>query len=448
MAVLTAPNIAGILLALFIAGCGEKIAMVIDAADTGGIPNIVDSVTDSHSGPDSGARDTGTQTDTHTTGIEVSTETAIDTGKDTDTPTTPDTSTWGIDSGTGSETETSSDTDTPSDSESDTGRPPLSYMIGADISYVDEQEDFGIVFTENGEPTDILTQLKSHGINFIRLRLFKDSDDPLGYQYADYTRAEPYCDLSHTLAMAKRIKTAGMGFFLSIRYADTWTDPENQPMPAEWVGMNMDELEVEVYNYTSGVLGAFEADNTMPDIVQIGNEITNGMLDPIGFDLREDPDKWDNLSRLLKSAIRAVKDIDPNVVIVLHLDVIDQPDGAVSWMQEALSRDVEFDALGFSAYNRWHGELETWETTLLTLAERFPTHGLLIAQYAGNHLALNDFMINTLHGMGTFAWEVTTDGDWGDGLYDAPRWTAGEATPRETLLLFDQIAQMAAAQQQ
>jgi hypothetical protein len=117
-------------------------------------------------------------------------------------------------------------------------------------------------------------------------------------------------------------------------------------------------------------------------------------------------------------------------------------------MQEALSRDVEFDALAFSAYNRWHGSLLTWETNLLALAERFPTHGLLIAQYAGNHLALNDFMINTLHGMGTFAWEVTTDGDWGEGLYDAPIGTDGTATPRETLLLFDEIAEMAAAQQQ
>jgi arabinogalactan endo-1,4-beta-galactosidase len=397
MVVLKTPHIVDILLALLVTGCGEKIAMVIDATDTGGMPNIVDTATASLSG---------------------------------------------------SEAETSSDTDTPSDSESDTSRPPLPYMIGADISYVNEQEDFGIVFTENGEPIDMLTQLKSHGINFIRLRLFKDSDAPLGYQYADYTRAEPYCDLSHTFAMAKRIKAVGIGFFLSIRYADTWTDPENQPMPADWVGMNMDELEVEVYEYTSGVLGAFESDNTMPDMVQIGNEITNGMLDPVGYDLRKNPEKWDNLARLLNAAIRAVNDIDPNIVTVLHLDLIDQLDWTVSWMQKALSRDVEFDALAFSAYNRWHGELATWETTLLSMAERFPNHGLLIAQYAGNHLALNDFMINTLHGMGTFAWEVTTDGDWGDGLYDAPIETAGEATPRETLLLFDEIAEMAAAQQQ
>ena len=98
-----------------------------------------------------------------------------------------------------------------------TERPP--FILGADISWVQQQEDEGVRFTDHGQQKDILALLKDHGFNWIRLRVFHNPKAEKGYS------KKGYCDLDHTLAMAKRIKAAGMGFLLDFHYSDTWADP-------------------------------------------------------------------------------------------------------------------------------------------------------------------------------------------------------------------------------
>ena len=237
---------------------------------------------------------------------------------------------------------------------------------------------------------------------------------------------------------------AGMDVLLSIRYSDTWTNPEEQTPPADWTDLRGSTPEDAVYTYTSDVLGAFRAAGTLPDMVQIGNEITNGMLFPMGA--VDNDEGWDALSGLLKSALRAVQEVDPGIFTVLHLDLIDQLEWATSWMNAALARNVQFDILAFSAYTRWHGEPAPWRENLLELSQRFPGHAFLVAQYANNEILVNQYMLDTPRGLGAFIWEPTTDGEWGDGLFDMP---AGEgvAPPWDTLELFDDITRMAATQQ-
>jgi len=74
------------------------------------------------------------------------------------------------------------------------------YCIGADISWVQQQEDKGLTYTDNGVKKEVLTILTDNGFNWIRLRLFVDPKAEKGYS------KEGYCDLEHTLSMAKRIK--------------------------------------------------------------------------------------------------------------------------------------------------------------------------------------------------------------------------------------------------
>ena len=86
------------------------------------------------------------------------------------------------------------------------------YAVGADISWLQWQEDSGVRFSDGGVEDDAIAILRDNGMNYIRLRIFVNPKSELGY-----SQREGYCDLEHTLAMAKRIKDAGM-YFLRLKY--------------------------------------------------------------------------------------------------------------------------------------------------------------------------------------------------------------------------------------
>ena len=162
-------------------------------------------------------------------------------------------------------------------------KPP--FILGADISWVQQQEDEGVHFTDQGKQKDILALLKSHGFNWIRLRIFHDPKAAKGYS------KKGYCDLDHTLVMAKRIKAAGMWFLLDFHYSDTWADPGHQFKPAAWADLHGAGLENAIHDYTQDVVAALKKQGTSPDMVQIGNEISNGFLWPDGNVWKSG--KWD-----------------------------------------------------------------------------------------------------------------------------------------------------------
>src|SRR2546421_8349865 len=85
------------------------------------------------------------------------------------------------------------------------------FIIGADISWIPEDEAAGATYFDKGVQKDIFQILEDHGFNYIRLRIFVDPSSPRGYAR---NMPEAFCDLPHTLAMAKRMKAAGMGFLL------------------------------------------------------------------------------------------------------------------------------------------------------------------------------------------------------------------------------------------
>ena len=110
------------------------------------------------------------------------------------------------------------------------------YVIGADVSYVQQEEDSGAQFYDtDGTPGEILHILKSHGFNFIRLRTFVDPGASDGYATM-MSLSQPYCDLAHTITMGKRIKDAGLGLHLDFHYSDNWADPGKQVIPLGLAG--------------------------------------------------------------------------------------------------------------------------------------------------------------------------------------------------------------------
>jgi arabinogalactan endo-1,4-beta-galactosidase len=93
-------------------------------------------------------------------------------------------------------------------------------MLGADISFLPQLEDRGMTFSDKGMGKDPILILKDHGFNYVRLRIFNDPARDSGY-----SPGKGFCDLQHTLQMAKRVKAAGMKLLLDFHYSDTWADP-------------------------------------------------------------------------------------------------------------------------------------------------------------------------------------------------------------------------------
>ncbi|MFA6126812.1 MAG: glycosyl hydrolase 53 family protein [Bacteroidales bacterium] len=238
---------------------------------------------------------------------------------------------------------------------------PIGRMIGADISFLPQLEERGIKFSENGRETDAIQLLKTHGFNYIRLRIFVNPDNPKGY-----SPEKGYCGLSQTLAMALRIKNAGMKLLLDFHYSDYWADPQQQNKPMAWVGLGFETLRDSVKTYTAGVLTALKTQGTLPEMVQIGNEINHGLLWPDGH--ISNPDQ---LAALLKSGVAGVESVDPALPVMMHIALGGQNDEARFWLDNMIARGVRFDVLGLSYYPRWHGTLEDLKANMLDLTDRY-----------------------------------------------------------------------------
>ena len=190
----------------------------------------------------------------------------------------------------------------------------MSFIIGADISSLEAMEDYGAKYYDlNGEEGDVIKILASHGVNCIRLRLFNKPTE--SFDKGDY------CDLKHTLRMAKRIKKYGLGFMLDFHYSDFWADWKQQKIPNDWENLEAFEIEKMVYEYTKYVINCFIEQETVPDIVQIGNEIGNGMLWEFG--------NINNIKQLVKfinSGLKAIAEINQystnskKIKTVLHIE--------------------------------------------------------------------------------------------------------------------------------
>lgn len=114
--------------------------------------------------------------------------------------------------------------------------------------------------------------------------------------------------MDYNIKLARHAQAAGLSVYLDIHYSDIWADPAHQGTPLAWSGYNIKDLANVVYQYTLNVSNTFAGNNIPLAIVSIGNEITNGMLWPLGK--LSNPGGAYNTARLLHSAAFGVKDSD------------------------------------------------------------------------------------------------------------------------------------------
>jgi len=270
-------------------------------------------------------------------------------------------------------------------------------MLGADISFLPQLEDRGRKFSDNGVEKDALTIMKDHGFNYIRLRIFNDPAKDSG----GYSPKRGFCDLEHTKAMAKRVKAAGMKFLLDFHYSDYWADPGKQYKPEAWKNLSFEDLKKALYDYTKMVVQELKDQGTMPDMVQVGNEINHGMVWPEG-----NVSNVDSMSQLISAGVAAVKAVDPTIVIMLHVALGGQNDETVFFVDQMVARKVHFDVIGLSYYPKWHGTLDDLRDNMHDLLRRY-NKDLIVVEYSAKKEEVNKlgFELPDGRGKGTCIWE-------------------------------------------
>lgn len=289
------------------------------------------------------------------------------------------------------------------------------FILGADISWLPQREAEGRGYYYQGVKRDALLILKDHKFNYIRLRIFHDPRATGGYS------PQGYCDLEQTKAMARRIKAAGMRFLLDFHYSDTWADPGVQKKPAAWASLGFADLTRAVHDYTLQTLEALRAQGTLPDMVQVGNEINPGFLLPDGSS-----QDFGRLADLLGAGIAAVRETDPGILTMLHLAAGGDNAMCRWFMDGVLGEGLKFDVLGLSCYTEWQGPPSGWESNFKDLATRYPGHRFVAAEYSHEKRAINDilFRLPGEKGLGTFIWEPL---EWQESVFtwrSATRWDA------------------------
>jgi len=219
--------------------------------------------------------------------------------------------------------------------------PDTVFVRGADVSWLPQMEATGYKFyNDQGVEQPCLQILQDHGINAIRLRTFVNPSDH---------HTDGHCSKDETVAMALRVKNQGMKLMINFHYSDSWADPGKQNKPASWKNHSFEQLVTDLYNYTFEVMTALSDAGIHPEWVQIGNEISGGMLWPDG----SNASSWMHLTRLVNKGYDAVKAVSPTSRVILHVDKGNDNGRFRWWFDNATANNMKYDIIGLSYYPYW-----------------------------------------------------------------------------------------------
>ncbi|MFC1568727.1 arabinogalactan endo-beta-1,4-galactanase, partial [bacterium] len=265
------------------------------------------------------------------------------------------------------------------------------FYFGNDLSYVNQMEDCGAIFKENGEPKDVYQIFADHGCNLVRVRLWVDPSwwqSPINQPEGVKSFYNDFEDVKETIL---RSKTAGMQVLLDFHYSDFWADPGRQLIPQRWMDVadDLDALKDSVYQYTTAVLTKLNKAGLMPEMVQVGNETNGGMLSQISEAGKFEPAKrisndWTRHAELFNTAIQAVRNVGKtasvNPKIVIHF--ADRLSRQAGHFQNVIDHGVtDFDIMGISYYVAWHrGNIQLLESTMRDLLKTFPGFEMMVVE--------------------------------------------------------------------
>ncbi|HHY0591980.1 TPA: glycoside hydrolase family 53 protein, partial [Vibrio parahaemolyticus] len=242
------------------------------------------------------------------------------------------------------------------------------FIKGADISWITQMEDSGYEFYNDwGYRQDVLSILRDHGMNAVRLRVWVNPSD--GY----------YSSLNDVIVKAQWAKDANMDVMIDFHYSDTWADPGNQWKPAEWQQLSFEDLMGQVWSYTRDSLNTLKAAGITPKWIQVGNETNNGMLWNEGMA----SNNMRNYAWLFNSGRNAAKEVFPDAKVIVHLANC-HDNANFRWILDGLqSNSAWWDVIGASSYPKNATGL-TWQeannqclSNLNDMVERYGTEVMI-----------------------------------------------------------------------
>ena len=235
------------------------------------------------------------------------------------------------------------------------------FVKGMDLSTLLELERCGARYYDKGQERDILSIMKDYDVDTIRLRLWNDPKSESGEWYGAGNN-----DLSETIAIGKKVTEAGFGVLLNFHYSDFWADPGKQIKPKAWKDFGMEELEKAVYDFTKESLEKILDEGVNVTMIQVGNELSNGLLWPEGR-----VPNYDNIYRLVSAGLKACREIDSKIPLMIHLDNGGNNALYREWFDNFTQRGGDFDYIGLSYYPFWHGSLDMLEYNMNDIAVRY-----------------------------------------------------------------------------
>ena len=242
------------------------------------------------------------------------------------------------------------------------------FIKGADISWITQMEDSGYEFYNDwGYRQDVLSILRDHGMNAVRLRVWVNPSD--GY----------YSSLNDVIVKAQWAKDANMDVMIDFHYSDTWADPGNQWKPAAWQQLSFEDLMGQVWSYTRDSLNTLKAAGITPKWIQVGNETNNGMLWNEGMA----SSNMRNYAWLFNSGRNAAKEVFPDAKVIVHLANC-HDNANFRWILDGLqSNSAWWDVIGASSYPKNATGL-TWQeannqclSNLNDMVERYGTEVMI-----------------------------------------------------------------------
>ncbi|MCH5301493.1 MAG: glycosyl hydrolase 53 family protein [Prevotella sp.] len=291
--------------------------------------------------------------------------------------------------------------------------------LGGDVSLLPSYEAQGTVYRDAaGLQVEPLPFFRQQGWNAIRVRLFVEPH-LAPKQHQD----EGVCqDLPYVVRLGRRVHDAGMALMLDLHYSDYWADPGKQAIPHLWRDTKRADLPDSVYQYTRRTLLQMKRQGVVPEMIQVGNEITNGMLWPegkIAWGKAGEAESWAFLCRLLSAGCKACREVCPEARIIIHTEKAGQWNTTKKYYQQLRLHRVDYDVIGLSYYPMWHGTIATLGENLDRLQWLFPDKEVMIVEAAAYYSHDNDrwakpgqyseFYPITVEGQTQFTRELVTE---------------------------------------
>lgn len=261
--------------------------------------------------------------------------------------------------------------------------------LGIDISTMLDEEEAGIKYYDNEKEIDPLLEFRKNNVDLIRLRLWNNPYSEDGKPYLGGTNS-----LDRDLEIINKTKDKGYKYIIDFHYSDFWVDPGKQMLPKAWRNLNFEELKEAVYKFTKESLLRIKHTGAEIPYVQIGNEITNGMLWPYGK-LLENGDgprtNYENLIELLSAGIRGAKEVLKDTKIIIHLERSHDYKVYEEFFSKLKEFNLPYDIIGMSYYPYWHGTMDQLFYNINRCRELF--HKNVMIMELGYGFTLEDYLL-------------------------------------------------------